>query len=182
MKNNEKAKLTAKQQLFVDEYMTDFNATRAAKAAGYSEATAYSQGQRLLKNVEVQEEINKRCTELTAEFPLLRKKIVEKLQRVAFSDIADYLEYKTVKTEIANIDGEPILGYKTVIEMKDSDQVDTAIISEIQETRDGFKFKRMDPLKALELLAKFTGLDQSDREEILRRIDRLEETAGKVGK
>lgn len=47
------AKLTDKQQAFVLEYIKDKNATRAAKAAGYSESTAYSQGQRLLKNVEV---------------------------------------------------------------------------------------------------------------------------------
>lgn len=47
-------KLTAKQRRFVDEYIThNLNATKAALAAGYSEATAYSQGSRLLKNVEI---------------------------------------------------------------------------------------------------------------------------------
>ena len=39
---------------FVDEYLVDLNATQAAIRAGYSEKTAYSIGQRLLKNVEVQ--------------------------------------------------------------------------------------------------------------------------------
>ena len=47
------AKLTAKQQAFVAEFLVDLNATQAAIRAGYSEKTAYSQGQRLLKNVEV---------------------------------------------------------------------------------------------------------------------------------
>ncbi|MDL4842824.1 terminase small subunit [Aquibacillus rhizosphaerae] len=47
------AKLTARQQMFIDEYLIDLNATQAAIRAGYSEKTAYSQGQRLLKNVEV---------------------------------------------------------------------------------------------------------------------------------
>ena len=45
--------LTSKQKAFADEYLVDLNATQAAIRAGYSEATAYSQGQRLLKNVEV---------------------------------------------------------------------------------------------------------------------------------
>ena len=177
------AKLT-KQQLFIEEYMTDFNATRAAKAAGYSEATAYSQGQRLLKNVEIQVEINKRCEEVTAGFPLLRKQIVERLQRMAFSDIGDYLEYRTAKTVVGNDKdtGEPIIGYKTIIDLKDSQEVDTSLITEVQETRDGFRFKRMDSVKALELLAKFTGLDNADREEILKRIERLEETAERAGR
>ena len=46
--------LTDKQKLFYKEYLVDSNATQAAKRAGYSEKTAYSQGQRLLKNVEGQ--------------------------------------------------------------------------------------------------------------------------------
>ncbi len=46
-----------KQMLFAEEYSVDQNATAAAKRAGYSERTAYSQGQRLLKNVEVRRAI-----------------------------------------------------------------------------------------------------------------------------
>ena len=48
------AKLTDKQTAFVREYLVDLNATQAAIRAGYSERTAYSVGQRLLKNVEIQ--------------------------------------------------------------------------------------------------------------------------------
>ena len=47
--------MTKKQELFILEYQKDRNATQAAIRAGYSEKTAYSIGQRLLKNVEVQE-------------------------------------------------------------------------------------------------------------------------------
>jgi|NGEPerStandDraft_6_1074524.scaffolds.fasta_scaffold65613_2 hypothetical protein len=45
--------LARKQQIFVAEYLTDLNATRAAIAAGYSEKTADQQGSRMLKNVKV---------------------------------------------------------------------------------------------------------------------------------
>jgi phage terminase small subunit len=51
--------LTPKQQRFVEEYRIDFNATQAAIRAKYSKKTAYSQGQRLLKKVEVQAAIQK---------------------------------------------------------------------------------------------------------------------------
>jgi len=37
-------KLTEKQKLFIKEYLIDFNATRAAKEAGYSEHTARAIG------------------------------------------------------------------------------------------------------------------------------------------
>ncbi len=49
--------LSLKQKRFCEEYVIFGNATEAAKKAGYSEKTAYSQGQRLLKNVETQKYI-----------------------------------------------------------------------------------------------------------------------------
>ena len=51
--------MTHRQELFIQEYLTSLNATQAAIKAGYSSKTAYSQGQRLLKNVEVLQAINK---------------------------------------------------------------------------------------------------------------------------
>lgn len=59
--------MTAKQQRFCDEYLIDLNATQAAIRAGYSEKTAYSQGQRLLKNVEAKSYIEERLEKLKSE-------------------------------------------------------------------------------------------------------------------
>lgn len=59
--------LTAMQQMFSDEYLIDFNATQAAKRAGYSPRTACSQGSRLLRNVEVQKYIAARIGERESE-------------------------------------------------------------------------------------------------------------------
>jgi phage terminase small subunit len=44
--------MNTKQKKFCEFYAECANATEAAKKAGYSEKTAYSQGQRMLKNVE----------------------------------------------------------------------------------------------------------------------------------
>lgn len=51
-------KLTARQQAFVEAYAG--NATAAALAAGYSERSARSQGQRLLTNDDIQDAIKAR--------------------------------------------------------------------------------------------------------------------------
>ncbi len=51
-------KLTPKQERFCREYVVDLNATQAAMRAGYSKKTAYSAGQRLLKNVEIQKRLS----------------------------------------------------------------------------------------------------------------------------
>ena len=55
--------LNEKQQRFADEYLIDLNATRAAIRAGYSEKTAYSQGERLLRNAEVKTYIREKMDE-----------------------------------------------------------------------------------------------------------------------
>ena len=57
--------LNDKQRVFVEAYVRSWNATQAAIVAGYSEDTAYSQGPRLLKNVGIRAEIDKRLEELT---------------------------------------------------------------------------------------------------------------------
>ena len=68
--------LNAKQQRFAEEYLIDLNATQAAERAGYSAKTAYSIGQRLLKDVEVaafiQAAMDKRSerTAITADYVL----------------------------------------------------------------------------------------------------------------
>ena len=57
-------KLTVKQQAFVEAYAG--NATAAAWAAGYSERSARSQGQRLLTNDDIQDAIKARETQRLA--------------------------------------------------------------------------------------------------------------------
>lgn len=51
------------QKQFAIEYIKDWNATQAAKRAGYSETAAYSQGHRLLKNADVQRYISEYINE-----------------------------------------------------------------------------------------------------------------------
>jgi phage terminase small subunit len=58
--------LNNKQRVFVEHYLATWNATEAAKRAGYSEKTAYAQGHRLLKNAEVQAALAERIEGLKA--------------------------------------------------------------------------------------------------------------------
>lgn len=58
--------LTDQQKAFADFFIETGNATEAAKLAGYSEKTAYSQGGRLLKHVEVSAYIKERMTQQDA--------------------------------------------------------------------------------------------------------------------
>ena len=61
------AKMTAKQQRFCDEYLTDLNATQAAIRAGYSEKTAGVTAAENLKKPKIQEYIKQRMDEKESE-------------------------------------------------------------------------------------------------------------------
>lgn len=73
--------LNARQELFCKEYLVDLNATQAAIRAGYSVRTAYSQGQRLLKHVEVLARVKelkaKRADELELDAYWVLKRLKE---------------------------------------------------------------------------------------------------------
>lgn len=78
-------KLTEKQKRFCEEYIADLNATKAARRAGYSERTAYSQGQRLLKKVEIQSYIAELRGIQSEKSSVTAEKVVAELASMAFA-------------------------------------------------------------------------------------------------
>ena len=87
---------THKQNAFINEYLKDFNATQAAIRAGYSEKTAYSQGQRLLKNVEVEAAIQTRLNELK----MSADEALRLQSEIARGDMADFMDPSTLMLDI----------------------------------------------------------------------------------
>ena len=59
--------LNEKQEKFCQAYILHRNATRAATAAGYSEASAHNQGYRLLQDEKVQERIEELTNEISTD-------------------------------------------------------------------------------------------------------------------
>ena len=76
------SKLTTKQQLFVDEYLVDLNATRAAIRAGYSEKTAEYQASRLLKNVKIEKALTIRMKARERRTAITHDKVLEDIERI----------------------------------------------------------------------------------------------------
>ena len=76
------SKLTTKQQLFVDEYLVDLNATRAAIRAGYSEKTAEFQASRLLKNVKIEKMLSIRMKARERRTAITHDKVLEDIERI----------------------------------------------------------------------------------------------------
>jgi phage terminase small subunit len=95
-------KLNPKQQLFVEEYLIDFNATQAAIRAGYSENTAYSQGPRLLENVEIQRGIEKGKQKLIKKLDIKKEDIIRDLIRIKEDNIEDFPPHALKALEMLN--------------------------------------------------------------------------------
>jgi phage terminase small subunit len=81
--------MTSKQHLFLSAYIANgSNATQAAITAGYSEKTAYSAGQRLLKKVEVAKALSERVEKAA----MGADEVLRRLSEHARASLADVLD------------------------------------------------------------------------------------------
>ena len=77
-----------RKRVFVDEYLQCWNASEAARRAGYSEHTAGSQGARLLKDVEIAAEIARRV----ADVAMKADEVLLLLAEHGRGDLGDFLK------------------------------------------------------------------------------------------
>ena len=92
--------LTIKQRRFIDEYLIDYNASRAALAAGYNKKTAMHMGYENLKKPQIKREIDKEIAKRSEKSEITAEKIVAELALIAFSDIKYILKGKKGKKGI----------------------------------------------------------------------------------
>ena len=158
------AKLNDKQKQFCKEYLVDLNATQAAIRARYAEKTAYSQGQRLLKNVEAQEYIRELMQKREQRTEITADKVLEEYAKLGFSDVTDYLQVVTERILVGHDKetGEPISDISQFVLMKDTKDIPPeklAAISEVKQHKDGsISFKLHDKRGALDSIARHLGM------------------------
>lgn len=162
----ENSELTDKQKLFCIYYVRCFNATKAyQKAYNCNYETAIRCGSRMLRNVEVKNEIhNLKQNRLNREF-LSEEDIFQMYMDIAFADITDYVSFGRETVEVMGAFG-PVqvknekTGKKEILKreintvrFKESDSVDGRLISEIKQGKDGASIKLADRMKALQWLS-----------------------------
>lgn len=77
-----------RQKQFCREYLVDQNVTKAAKRAGYSAKTAYSQGHELLKKPEIQAEIQRGMDARARRVEVKADDVLRELLRLAMVDLS----------------------------------------------------------------------------------------------
>lgn len=156
--------LNPKQQMFCIYYSRTFNAAQSyQKAYGCSYEVAMVRGCELLRNNKVRTEIE-RLKELKRQQIITSTEDVVELQmRIAFADIGNYLSFGRENVQVMGPFGpvkdpetkEYITKEVNAIRLADSGNVDTQIIQEVKQGRDGVSIKLSDKQKALDWLTKY---------------------------
>lgn len=143
-----RAKLTAKQKAFVQEYLIDLNATQAAIRAGYSKKNADKIGPEVLGKTRVQAALQAAMDERAKKLEITPERVLLEIARLAFSDMRNYSDWGP-----------------TGVTLKDSSTLtvdQAAAVAEVSktETKDGgsLRFKLHDKKGNLEMLAKHLGM------------------------
>lgn len=167
----ENEELTDKQRLFCIFYSKCFNATKAyLKAYTCTYETANSEGYKLLVNPCIKKQIDE-LTKIRFNKEALKNGVLQKYIDIAFADLGDYLKFgkKTKGVWTKDKDGvdtpviDPDTGQQKIkeysyVDLKESISVDTSLITEVSEGKDGIKIKLADKMKALDFLNKHLNL------------------------
>ncbi len=158
------AKLTDKQERFVQEYLIDLNATQAAIRAGYSERTAGQIGEQNLKKLEIQNAIHIAQQEISKRNDITIDRVLNEYAKIAFSDVRNIL----------TTDG----GLKDAFEWDDETAGAVASIKSFEVTSpEGEKLgtnreiKMYDKLRALDSIGKHLGFFETDNKQKQSQID-----------
>ena len=164
-------KLRQRRTRFVKEYLIDQNATRAAIAAGYSEATAGQAGARLLKNVQIRSQIEQKNEEINQKLDISVERVKTELARLAFYDPRAYWNQDGTAKAMAEIDEDSaraLAGFE-VAELFTGSGEERATAGYIK------KFKLVDKTKALEQIGRHLKMftdkyEVSGDEEVMVRL------------
>lgn len=141
-----KQDLTEKQKLFCLYYIKNFNATQAYKKAfGCRYSTALTNGCALLGNTRIRKEITRLKAEKKKSLMLNENDVIDKWVRLAFADLSDYVEWgrKEIEGEFGPFEINDV-------RLKESNDVDADLLSEVKQGREGTTVKLKDSIKALE--------------------------------
>jgi phage terminase small subunit len=148
------AKLTAKQSRFVDEYLVDLSATKAAIRSGYSEKTAGRTGHENLKKPEIAEAIQQRMEKRSERTQLTADEVVLQLARMGMSDIRKLFTPDGRLKAVHDLDDDTAAAVQSI-------EVVTKMIpgqeGEEPEVEYLHKIKMIDKIRPLELIGKHMG-------------------------
>ena len=163
--NGRNGKLTPKQEKFVDEYLKDLNATKAAIRAGYSRRSANNIGPGNLLKPIIQQAIQERRDELKASTQMDQEWVLERYKRLIEYHIDDFYDDEGNLRPLSEIPKDAlyaICGFKNA---KHSEIIKykTGTVKKVNSLLQ--KFKMPNKKDVLDSIGKYLGMFEKDNEQ-----------------
>lgn len=149
--------MTDAQKRFCDEYLIDLNATRAYKVAYPNckkDATARTNGSKLLTITNIQNYISERMQEREKRTEVTQDMVIKELAKIAFLDIRKLYTENGQLRNVADIDDDTAGAIYSLETLEEYDGYG----DDREKIGDTQKVKLLDKTKALELLGKHLGM------------------------
>lgn len=162
--------LSAKQKLFIQEYLIDLNASAAYVRAGYKSKNPDVDGHKLLVKPSIQEAVKEAMNERSKRTEITADRVLEEYAKIAFSNITDFLKINTAervvgRKKVFDADGNesivPIYDMVQGVELFDTDVVGKdkmSVVASVKQGEFGIEMKLHDKKGALDMLAKHLGI------------------------
>lgn len=153
-------KLTPKQEEFCQQYIIDFNGTRAAEDAKYSKRSARVTACKLLTKANILKRITELLKDRSERTKVTQDMVIKELAILAFSDMADYVDIQKDTGSIRAKSFEEMReGKSRVVKTIKEDRVIKEDAKGEQVTvYDKINYSMHDKIKPLELLGKHLGM------------------------
>ncbi|WP_432748668.1 terminase small subunit [Pectinatus frisingensis] len=166
--------LTEKRKLFCLYFADCLNATQSYQNAfKVKRSTARVEGSKLLINPAIKAEIDRLKQIKYKSIMFKADDIVERQIRIAFSDMSDFIDVRVKESKVyvegqvkLDKNGNPITVKYNDLLVKESSELDGAVISEVKTTKDGVSIKLKDSQKAFDWLTKYFEFNPLDKHKI----------------
>lgn len=142
--------LTDREQLFVAEYLIDFNGTKSAIRAGYSPNSAAVTASQLLRKPNIKAEMDRQYSKIYDSLSTRARRVIEELVRISFSDVRELFDEKGNLLPIPDLPDSiaPAISSVEVVK-RYSDEETSEYVT---------KIRLWDKTKALQMLGKHLGI------------------------
>lgn len=168
-------KLNNKQKIFCHEYIVDWNASRAARVAGYSEKTHCVIASENLRKPYILQYIDFIKDDIAKEAGISKLMIVNELKKFAFTGFQDINETWMERKDFEDLPNEVrscIQEIDSKIQKKNIGDDDEVIIVDVEH----IKIKLVDKRMALQDLTKMMGWNAPDKTDITTNGDSVNRT------
>lgn len=164
--------LTGKQKRFCEEYIIDFNGTRAAKEAGYSEDTAYSIASENLRKPEIAAYIKDLEENIARTLGISRTRVLREHEKLAFSSIAHLHNTWIERKEFESLTDDQKACIAEISTQTRVERINKGTEHEALVDVDFVKIKLFDKQKSLDSISRMLGFDAPKNLNIKHEIEK----------